>query len=48
VDAGLLALDGLQVLLEQLRRRRLPPAEPLVEVADDAYGSASWMALTTK
>lgn len=48
MNSRLFALDDFEVLLEQLGRRGFPPPKSLVELRDGAYGSASWMALTTK
>jgi hypothetical protein len=36
------------VLIQQRRGAQLPALEPLVQLRDAVYGSASWMALTTK
>ena len=47
-DAGLLPFDHGEPLVEQLEGAQLAPLQALVELRDALYGSASWIAFTTK
>ena len=47
-DPLVLATDDFEMLVEQLGGTELPALEPRVQLSDALYGSASWMALTTK
>src|SRR2546423_658619 len=47
-DPGALAPPRGRVPVQQLGGAQLPPPQQLVELPDRVYGSASWIALTTK